>query len=626
MCAAIKHRGPDDEGIWYDENAGIGLGHVRLSVLDLSPAGHQPMHSPAGRYVIVFNGEIYNHLVLRRELEKLGHAPQWRGHSDTETLLAGFDYWGIEATVSRSVGMFAFAAWDRGSRSLTLGRDRIGEKPLYYGWQGDLLLFGSEIKALRAHPAFDAAIDRDALTLFMRHNYIPAPYSIYRGIRKVVPGALTTVSLDRRQEQSTRYWDLRDVVAAGLERPFRGDRSDAVSELDTRLRGAIRGQMTADVPLGAFLSGGIDSSTIVALMQQESSRPIRTFTIGFHEAQYDEAQHAKAVARHLGTDHTELYVTPEQALEVVPRLPTLYCEPFADSSQIPTFLLSQLARRDVTVALSGDAGDELFAGYTRYALGRKLWSRVSLLPFPLRSALAHLINTVPSHRLRQSLAPLEPLLPAGLSRAILAHKLKRGAAVIDVRSAQQLYHQLVSLWTEPEDLVISGNQPETILSDRDWVPRTSDFVRRMMALDTVTYLPDDILVKVDRAAMGVSLETRIPLLDHRLVEFAWTLPLDFMVQQGVSKWPLREVLHQYVPKGIVDRPKMGFGVPIDLWLRGPLRAWAEELLAEPRLRREGYFRPGPIRTKWLEHVSGVRNWQYHIWAVLMFQAWLQSQT
>lgn len=625
MIATLRHRGPDDEGVWLDAELGIGLAHARLAIIDVSTAGHQPMLSNSGRYVITYNGEAYNHLVLRSALEQERRAPQWRGHSDTETLLAGFDAWGIEQTITKTVGMFAFAVWDRHARTLTLARDRIGEKPLYYGWQRDTFFFASELKALKEHPAFSAEIDRDALTLLLRHNCIPAPYSIYRGIHKLLPGSLLTTSLGNRHVQPRRYWDVRQVVADGCSRRFPGTAEDAVVELESTLRDAVTGQLMSDVPLGAFLSGGIDSSTIVALMQQESPRPVQTFTIGFRETGYDEAEPARAVARHLRTDHTELYVTPEQALDVIPRLPSLYCEPFADSSQIPTFLVSQLARQHVTVALSGDAGDELFAGYNRYALSKKLWGTLSRLPISLRATLSRRIAGVPAQRWNRILEPIQALLPTALAQANVGDKMVKGAEVMAATSTSELYRSLVSHWMQPDLVVRDAAEPQTILTDAIQRPSTGNFVQDMMALDLLTYLPDDILVKVDRAAMGVGLETRMPLLDHRVVEFAWRLPLDFKLRNGTSKWPLRQVLDKYVPRTLIERPKMGFAIPIHAWLRGPLRDWAESLLDESRLKRDGLFHVAPIREKWYEHRSGARNWQYQLWDILMIQAWLAEQ-
>lgn len=626
MATAIAHRGPDAQLVWLDAAAGIALGHRRLAIVDLSEAGAQPMVSASGRYIIAFNGEIYNHQDLRRQVEAQGRAPAWRGHSDTETLLAAIDAWGLEATLKHCIGMFAIALWDRESRSLTLARDRLGEKPVYYGWQGQgdraVFLFGSEIKALRAHPGFKAPVNRQALTLLLRHNYIPAPHSIHEGIHKLMPGSLMTVSLMQREPRHTTYWSARDVVVGGAaqQRPDL-DPHGAVDELEALLKSAVAQQMMADVPLGAFLSGGIDSSAIVALMQAQSARPVKTFTIGFHEAGYNEAEHAKAVATHLGTDHTELYVTPQEAMDVIPRLPQIYDEPFSDSSQIPTFLVSQLARRHVTVSLSGDAGDELFSGYTRYTATAGIWNKLSRVPLPLRRAAAHGITSV-SPQAWNTLA-------GALRSKRLGHrfgdKLHKGAGVLGSPSIDGLYHGLVSHWTDPASVVVHAQEPATLLTGL--LPDLSglDPVQRMMALDLMTYLPDDILTKVDRASMAVSLESRVPMLDHRVVEFAWRLPQALKQRDGVGKWVLRQVLYRHVPQALIDRPKMGFGVPIDSWLRGPLRDWAEALLDEHRLRNEGYFHPAPIREKWAEHLAGSRNWAYHLWDVLMFQAWLETQ-
>lgn len=628
MANTIMTRGPDDAGYWGDSECRIGLGHRRLSIVDLSPAGHQPMVSGGGRYVIAFNGEIYNHLDCRAALAMTGASVGWRGHSDTETLLAGFDAWGIQGTVERCIGMFAFAVWDKQARTLTLGRDRLGEKPLYYGWQGQgqhaTFLFGSELKALKAHPAFAAGIDRNALCLLMRHNYIPSPYSIYQGIAKLGAGCLLTVSMAKPEPNVVRYWSAAAVAVAGCATPFAGTPEQAVDALEVLLKSAVQQQMMADVPLGAFLSGGIDSSTIVALMQAQSSRPVKTFTIGFNEEGYNEAVHAKAVAAHLGTEHTELYVTPQQALDVIPRLPTLYCEPFSDSSQIPTFLVSQLARQQVTVSLSGDAGDELFCGYNRYLMVNKLWQKLSVLPTGSRRLAGRGLKALSPSKWNALLGPVQGLLPGSLRQANLGEKLHKAAGVLASASVDALYLGLVSHWDDPASVVIGGQEPPTLLTGN--APQLSglDDIQRMMALDTLTYLSDDILVKVDRAGMGVSLEGRVPFLDHRVVEFAWSLPQSMKLRDGVGKWALRQVLYRHVPKELVERPKMGFGVPIGEWLRGPLRAWAEELLDEVRLRREGFFYPAPIRQKWAEHLSGSRNWQYHLWDVLMFQAWLEE--
>jgi asparagine synthase (glutamine-hydrolysing) len=629
MSDAIVARGPDDSGLWFDTAQRIGFGHRRLSVVDLSSTGHQPMLALNSQLILAFNGEIYNHLALRTELKKSGLAHAWRGHSDTETLLTGFSAWGVQATIERCIGMFAFALWDQGTRTLTLGRDRMGEKPLYYGWQGQgdeaVFLFGSELKALKAHPAFCAAIDRNALCLLMRHNYIPAPYSIYQGISKLEAGCLLTLSLARPVPQITRYWSAARVAISVAIQPFAGTAMQAVDALEGLLKNAVAQQMMADVPLGAFLSGGVDSSTMVALMQAQSTKQVKTFTIGFNEAGYNEAEHAKAVAGHLGTDHTELYVTPQQAMDVIPRLPTLYCEPFSDSSQIPTFLVAQLARQQVTVSLSGDAGDELFCGYNRYLMASGLWKKLSMLPNVSRRLAARGLTAVSPERWNALLRPMQGLLPASLGYANLGDKLHKGAGVLAAGSVDELYRGLVSHWDDPASVVIGGTEPPTLLTGHaPQLPGLGD-IERMMALDTLTYLPDDILVKVDRAGMGVSLEGRVPFLDHRVVEFAWSLPLSMKLRDGVGKWVLREVLYRHVPKALIERPKMGFGVPIGDWLRGPLRDWAENLLEESRLKREGYFHPAPIRKKWEEHLAGSRNWQYHLWDVLMFQAWLENE-
>lgn len=629
MTGTIVHRGPDDASYWHDTDHRIGLGHRRLSIIDLSPAGRQPMQSHGGRYMIAFNGEIYNHLLLREQLEAAGQAPVWRGHADTETLLAGFDAWGIQRTVERAIGMFAFAVWDRETATLTLARDRIGEKPLYYGWQGKgsdaAFLFGSELKALRAHPAFGHEIDRRALCLQLRHNYIPAPYSIYQGIAKLLPGTLLTVSLRQREPQVLPYWSGLRVAESGAANPYTGSAGQALDELEALLKDAVRQQMMADVPLGAFLSGGIDSSTIVALMQAQSSRPVKTFSIGFHEAGYNEAEYAKAVARHLGTEHTELYVTAEQAMAVIPRLPALYDEPFSDSSQIPTFLVSQLARQHVTVSLSGDAGDELFCGYNRYHATASLWRKLAAGPLPLRRLVAKGLTSISPQSWNRLAGATQGLLPRSLRFANMGDKLHKGAGVLDSESVDALYLKLASHWLDPASVVIGGEEPRTLMANAAWPGAGLDNVQRMMALDMLTYLPDDILVKVDRAAMGVSLETRVPFLDHRIVEFAWRLPQSMKLRDGKTKWALRQVLYRYVPPSLIERPKMGFGVPVGEWLRGPLRDWADALLDRARIRDEGFFHAEAVREKWEAHLSGKRNWQYHLWDVLMFQSWLEHQ-
>lgn len=632
MAFTLAHRGPDDCGTWLDAENGVALAHRRLSIIDLSPAGHQPMESFDGRYVVVFNGEIYNHIAMRDELEQEKINKKlilsWKGKSDTETLLMGFAIWGIKSTIQRCIGMFAFVVWDRKERIVTLGRDRLGEKPLYYGWQGEdenaCFLFGSELKAIKNHPSFCSKINRNALAQFMRHNYIPAPNSIYHDIYKLHPGQLLTLSPSSKKVSLETYWSLKDIAVSGSLLPLTGSVEEVTNELELLLKSAVKQQMIADVPLGAFLSGGIDSSTVVALMQAQSKHPVKTFTIGFNDEGYNEAVHAKAVAQHLGTDHTELYVTPEHALDVISKLPYLYCEPFGDSSQIPTFLVCQLARQKVTVSLSGDAGDELFAGYNRYIFTQNLWSKLSRIPRSLRLLAANGIRSFSPETWNILLGPLHNILPQSLQHSNIGNKLHKGAEILNFRHADDLYFLLIS-HLDPADVVIEGQEPTPNLMQKELAFSKLDDVQRMMLLDSLTYLPDDILVKVDRAAMGMSLESRIPFLDHRVVEFAWRIPQNMKLRDATGKWILRQILYKYVPKELIDRPKMGFGVPIDAWLRGPLKDWAETLLNEQRLRREGYFKVEQIRSKWKEHISGKRNWQYQLWNVLMFQSWLETQ-
>lgn len=621
MARRIESRGPDDAGIWVDEGAGLALAHRRLAILDLSPAGHQPMQSPCGRFVLVYNGEIYNHQDVREQLDVEGGGFDWRGHSDTETLLAALRHWGVEGALQRLNGMFAFALWDAAERTLFLARDRMGEKPLYYGRSGETFLFGSELKALAVHPDWQGEIDRDALALYLRYNYVPAPWSIYQGIAKLPPAHFVAIREGGRVVGEPQcYWALSQVAEQGIASAG-GEPEGLADELDALLRDAVGRRMAADVPLGAFLSGGYDSTTVAALMQAQSDRPVKTFSIGFHEEGYNEAQHAKAVAEHLGTEHTELYVTPEEAMAVIPRLPEIYDEPFSDSSQIPTFLVSQLARRHVTVSLSGDGGDELFCGYNRYVLGYRIWQKLRLLPADLRKVLGWGCEHAPAH----ALDALQRLLPQRLRVSNLPDRLPKLAKVLAHPDGESFYRELVSHWKNPGQVVIGACEPETILSRPERLPSLPGLRERMMYLDMMSYLPDDILTKVDRASMAVSLEARVPLLDHRLVEFAWQVPTEYKYRDGQGKWLLRQVLYRYVPRKLMDRPKMGFGVPIEHWLRGPLREWAEALLDERRLRQEGFFDPAPIRTMWEEHVSGKRRWHYYLWDVLMFQAWLEAQ-
>ena len=625
MAGALTHRGPDDLGVWIDATSGICLAHRRLSIIDLSRAGRQPMHSLNGRFVLSFNGEIYNHLDIRSELEAAGVDVAWRGRSDTETLLAATEHWGLEAALKRSVGMFAIALWDRNERRLTLARDRFGEKPIYYGWVGAgadrVFAFGSELKALRAHPGFVNEVSRDVLALFLRHCVVPAPYSIYQNVFKLLPGCLLTLEADdllREEVQIGAYWRLNDVIYQGLADPIVND-ADAVAALDDALRKAVSRQSVADVPLGAFLSGGIDSSAIVALMQAQSNRRVQTFTVGLDEVGLDEAPHARAVASHIGTDHHELRVTSADALSVIPSLPTFYDEPFGDCSQIPTHLICRAARQQVTVALSGDAGDELFGGYDRYFWGERVWDWLGWLPPALRRAAGAGIHRIP-------VSSLDLLGRAflGARRAERlgdkAHKLAQ--RLRSVNNSDDLYRSLVTEWQRGPQLVLGAQRLPTRLDNAALTSGISETEHRMMAWDTLTYLPDDILTKVDRAAMSVSLETRMPFLDHSVFQLAWRIPLHMKKRQGKSKWVLRQVLYKYVPPELVERQKAGFAIPMDRWLRGPLRDWAEELLEETRLRREGYFNPTPIREAWRQHLSGQHDWTLRLWSVLMFQAWL----
>jgi asparagine synthase (glutamine-hydrolysing) len=622
MTDTLFQRGPDSSGVWLDPAAGVALGHRRLAILDLSPEGAQPMLSADGRYLIVFNGEIYNFEGLRSTLIELGY--HFRGHSDTEVMLAAITEWGLTAAVQKFIGMFAFALWDTQARVLHLCRDRAGEKPLYYGWVGNTLLFGSELKALVAHPDWQGQIDRSALTLFVRYGYIPAPHSIYQGISKLTPG--TILSFEGEQVQTAApipYWDLQTVVEKGIREPFQGSDREAISQLDKLLREIIQAQMVADVPLGAFLSGGIDSSTIVALMQAQSSRPIKTFSIGFTEQQYNEAEYAKAVAAHLGTEHTELYVTPTDALNVIPKLPQLYDEPFADSSQIPTFLLSEMTRQHVTVSLSGDAGDELFGGYSRYFLGSDIWQKISWIPVSIRQFYAKLLVSVSPKRWDLIVDKIGSVVPQ-LDKVQAGRKIHKIAGALGSKQPLEMYRELLSSWKHPAELVLNSTEPETIVTHPpEWLDRL-DFAEQMMYLDAMSYLPDDILVKVDRAAMAVSLESRVPFLDRRVIEFAWQLPLSMKLRDDRGKWLLRQVLDQYVPSSLIDRPKMGFGVPLDGWLRLELRDWAESLLDAQRLEREGFFNVRAVRQQWTEHQSGEFDRSASLWNILMFQAWLES--
>ena len=631
MGDAISHRGPDDSGIWNNPEKTLGIVHRRLSIIDLSDAGKQPMESVSGRFIIAFNGEIYNHQLLRKQIQQTQFSENnWRGYSDTEVLLICIELWGLEKTLQKIVGMFAFVLLDKKEGELYLVRDRIGEKPIYYGFQKNTFLFGSELKAIKEHPDFQNIIDRNSITLQLRYSCIPAPYSIYKGIRKLLPGTFIRISVANEKQSLNNlpkpipYWSLKDVVVAGRENPFLGSDIEAVDTLDNLLNQSIQQQMVADVPVGAFLSGGIDSTSVVAIMQAQSSRPIQTFTIGSDVQNYNEAIHAKSIAKYLGTDHSELYVSSQDALNVIPYLPTLYDEPFSDFSQIPTFLISKLASKKVTVSLSGDAGDELFGGYNRYIGTSQWWERINKIPYWLRVFLSSSILSISPKKWDSFEKVATKIIPRQLSSGGFGNNLQKIGSVLSVKDSKSLHHHFVSNWSFPEEVVINGIEP--ILPAINTEFYLDNVVSQMMAIDTLNYLPDDILVKLDRAAMSVSLETRIPFLDHRVLEFAWTLPLSMKVRSGQGKWVLRQVLNKYVPNKLVDKPKMGFSLPVDNWLRGPLKDWAEDLLDEKRLIREGYFHPAPIRQKWLEHKSGKHNWQHHLWDVLIFQSWLQEQS
>jgi len=610
MGESLVHRGPDDGGIWFNSGDGIGFSHQRLSIVDVSNAGYQPMISESGKFVIAFNGEIYNHAVLRAELEAQGIRPTWRGHSDTETLLACFESWGIENTLQKSNGMFSMAVWCSESKQLVLARDRFGEKPLYFGWQNiddsRIFLFGSELKALKAYPGFEGKICRNSLTLMLRFGYVPAPYSIYSGVAKLLPGHILTVSMAEPEPKITAYWELKKVMLEAAQKPFEGTFIDAANQLENLLKSAINLQMLADVPLGAFLSGGVDSSTVVSLMQAQSTAPIKTFTIGFNNEKYNEAFHASKVAQYLGTDHSELYINPNQASEIIFKLPFVYDEPFADPSQIPTYLVSKLASKNVKVALSGDGADEIFCGYNRYKFTHDFWPIFKKIPLHLRKRVSRFIGAAPI-------------------QAKFDNKFFKVAQALEQSTVKELYSSFVSHWNNPNTLVINGSGSQTIVNKEAFEASFLGDVEGMMFLDMISYLPDDILVKVDRAAMSVSLESRAPFLDHRIIEFVATLPFDYKLRNGTTKSLLREVLYRYVPKTLIERPKMGFGVPIGLWLRGPLKDWAENLLDEKRLKREGFLNPNRIREAWAEHLSGKRNWEGRLWNVLMFQAWLEAE-
>jgi asparagine synthase (glutamine-hydrolysing) len=620
MGEELRHRGPDDAAVWVDEKRGVALSHRRLSIIDLSSAGQQPMVSRSGRSVLVYNGEVYNYRQLRKELEARG--ARFRSESDTEVVLEGCELWGVEETCRRLVGMFAFGIWDVQRGELKLVRDRLGIKPLHWGVLGGGVAFASELRALRCHPAWVGSVDRSSLTLFLRRNCIPAPRTIYEGVFKLEPGCVLTVT-DARSTRIQRFWALEGVVHRARSERLEGvSDAEGLELVEQALERAVRDRMVADVPLGAFLSGGIDSSTVVALMQRQSDRPIRTFSLGFPDRDHDEAPFAQRVASHLGTDHTEFYVTAAEALAVIPELPQIFDEPFGDSSQVPTFLVSRLARQQVTVAMSGDGGDEVFGGYNRHRIAGSGLGRFFGLPMPARRSLQSILLAVPTDRWDRIIEHG----PARYRERRLADNIHKFAGVLDASSWGELHELLTSHWRQPSAIVLGGYEPRSPFTDPAIGAMLADPMERMIYLDTITYLPDDILTKVDRASMSVSLEARVPLLDHRLVELLWRLPSDFRLRNGETKWALRRILYKHVPKELLDRPKHGFGIPIGTWLRRPLRDWAEQLLESSRLANEGYFDPAPIRALWSEHLSGRGAWQFHLWDVLMFQAWLESQS
>lgn len=619
MASAIAHRGPDDSGSWSEKERGVHLAHRRLSIIDLSPSGRQPMESNCGRYVIVYNGEIYNHLSLRKQLEEM-RGRQWRGSSDTETLLEAISCWGFEKTLSCVNGMFAIAVWDKAKRNLFLARDRMGEKPLYYGFQKGSFLFGSELKALRRHPDWEGNVDRDALTAYLRYSYVPAPMSVYSGIHKLLPGHYVVVDPNgSRLLQQRTYWNV--VGSDWMDEPNTEsiDIEERLESLEFLLRDSVKIRMASDVPLGAFLSGGIDSSLVVAMMQSQSSNPVRTFTIGFHEEEFNEATHAKRVAAHLGTEHTELYMGIDDATRVIPSLCETWDEPFADSSQIPTFLVSRLAREHVTVSLSGDGGDELFFGYDRYLKAMQIEALRRRVPPGVRRIGSKLLSS----------CPIGPFALAGAAignakLGSLGDRMRKAGIILGARSEREVYQNLMSHSKDPSSLVLGGKEAPSIFTNSDYWLDHMKYGEQISYIDTLSYLPDDILTKVDRASMAVSLEARVPLLDHRIVEFAHRLPMSAKYRYKRTKWILREILGRYVPNSLMDRPKKGFGVPIELWLKGPLRDWAEELLREERLRREGFFNPGQVRKIWIEYLSNRGRWHYHLWDILMFQSWREK--
>ncbi len=616
MNDSLIHRGPDSGGVWVDQSDSINIafGHRRLAIQDLSAAGHQPMISESGRFSLIFNGEIYNHLSLRNELGN----KCWKGHSDTETILSCIEYWGFKKTISKLKGMFSIALWDCLEKKLLLARDRVGEKPLYYGIFKNSFVFSSELKSFKCFPKFNPDVNRDSLSLYLRYSYIPVPFTIYNNVFKMVPGTILEVRDDFSVSEHS-YWEPLDVVGSGEKNIYQGTYESAVTELEGLISESIRAQTISDVPFGAFLSGGVDSSLIVALMQKQLSTPVKTFTIGFHNEAYNEAEHAKAIAEYLGTDHTELYLNDDDAMQVIKDLATIYDEPFADSSQIPTYLVSKMAKEHVTVVLSGDGGDELFAGYNRHKLAHTQWPKLAKCPLFIRSLTSKLIKM----HSPETLNNVNSLLPSTKRMRLIGDKLHKAADSMVVKDHKELYLSLVSQWTNPDKIVINSTEPDSLALNNNLSSDLSP-TEYMMALDMITYMSDDILTKVDRASMATSLETRVPLLDHSIIEYAWSLPLDYKLRDGVTKSPLRDILYKHLPRELIERPKMGFGIPLDSWLRGGLRSWASGLLSPDRLRSEGYFKESEVTRIWNEHLSESFNHTQKLWCILMFQAWIDE--
>ena len=619
MGDSIIHRGPDASGYWSDKDNGLYLCHRRLSVIDITEAGAQPMESYTGRYTITFNGEIYNYLHIKNELEDNGYGYEWRGHSDTEIILRAFEVWGIEPTLNKMIGMFAIALWDKESKSLYLCRDRLGEKPLYYGWQGNSFFFGSELKSFLPHPHFNKTINPLAVSSFFKYNYVPNDLCIYLGIQKLIPGSFASIHFESKAIKIEKYWDLKKIVTNKSERPIKTV-NEWTADLDFLLRDAIKQQMLSDVPLGAFLSGGIDSSLIVSIMQAQSNLAIKTFSIGFSDKELNEAIYANAVAKHLGTDHTELYVSSQDALNVIPDLAKIYDEPFSDSSQIPTYLLAKLAREKVTVSLSGDAGDELFCGYERYTQANSIWKKLQYAPLNVRNKLGQLISAKSVDKWDDWFNRHKSFIPSKYHLTHFGDKVHKGAKLLGISNEFSFYD---SFLTHSWPGFITSKDVQAEMYNFNDLGKLS-FTERMMFLDTVTYLPNDILVKVDRAAMANSLETRVPFLDHRVVEFAWKVPMDLKIRDGKAKWLLRQVLNQYVPKEMIERPKMGFGVPLDSWLSNPLKEWGQQLLSNESLNQHGLLNNENVHSLWNQHIKGERKWHYQLWDILMFQAWYQE--